>query len=212
MAEIATWLPMAMNIGSSILGKMGADQSAEGANQAADAAIVMGQRQRVAAQFKAQQLRSQALQTVAASQRAGDTEEHQARILQSRALAVAAASGGGVNDPTIMNIIAGIAGEGSYRRAIRLYQGEDQARTLRMQASAADYEGALAEEAGRNQAKGYETQAESYELQGTSALLKGAGSLFKKYAGGGAGMPSVGASGDSNLIGGFDFIDFPVMG
>lgn len=208
MAALPTWVPMAMNIGSSILGSMGSDQSADGARQAADAAIVAGQRQRVAAEFKAQQLRSQALQTAAASQRAGDTEERQARLLQSRALAVAAASGGGASDPTVMNIIAGIAGEGSYRRAIRLYEGEDRARTLRMQASAADYEGALAEEAGQNQALGYETQAESYEIQGTSALLKGAGSIFKdgnslfsKYGGSGPG----GMSGDSNLIGNFDF-------
>lgn len=205
MAAVASWLPMAMSIGSSILGKMGSDDSAEGARQAADASIVMGQRQRVAAQFKAQQLRSQALQTAAAGQRAGDTEERQARLLQSRALAVAAASGGGASDTTVMNLIAGIAGEGSYRRAIRLYEGEDRARTLRMQASAADYEGALAEEAGRLQAKGYETKAESFELQGTSSLLKGAGSLFQKYAGGFGGIAGGVASGDSALIGGFDF-------
>lgn len=214
MGEIATFLPMAMSLGSSILGKKGSDKSAEGANEAADAAIVMGQRQRVAQQFKAEQLRSQALQSAAVAQRAGDTEERQARLLQSRALAVAAASGGGASDPTVQNLIAGIAGEGSYRRAIRLYEGEDRARTLRMQASAADYEGALAEEAGRLQAEGYRTSADAYELQGTSSILKGgasilkdAPSLFAKYGGGRPG----GSAGDSALIGGFDFDDLPVI-
>lgn len=188
MGAIAAWLPMAMNVGGSILGAMGA-------SDASDATLLAGQRQRAAGEFKARQLRSQAMQTVAASQRAGASEERKARLLQSRALAVAAASGGGASDPTVINLIAGIAGEGSYRRMASLYEGEDRARTLRMQASAADYEGSAAEEAA-----GFQSQA--YLTQGMGSLLKGAGSLFSKYGGG---MPSIGGgSGDAALIGGFD--------
>lgn len=197
--ELAAFIPLAMSVGGSILGAMGA-------SEASDASIVMGQRQREAAQFKAQQLRSHALQTVAASQRAGDTEERQARLLQSRALAVAAASGGGASDPTVMNLISGIAGEGSYRRAIRLYEGEDRARTLRMQADAAVYEGDLAVEGAASQSQAYQTQGMSSLFKGGSSIV--GSSLFQKYASGGARMPS--ASGDSNLIGGFD--NLPIFG
>lgn len=173
MGELAAFLPMAMNLAGSLIGSQGASDSA-------DAAIVMGERERQAAQFKAQQLRSQALQAAAVSQRTGDTQARQARLLQSRALAVAAASGGGASDPTVVNLISGIAGEGALRRATALYEGEDRARVLRMQAAAAEYEGRTAEESAAYKAQAYETQ-------GNMSLLKGAASfgssLFNKYGG-----------------------------
>lgn len=217
MAEIATWLPLAMNIGGSLLSAEGSSEAAEGsrvsargANEAADAAIVMGTRQRAAAEFKAAQMRSQAGQVVAASQRAGDSEERKAKLLFSRALAVGAASGGGVSDPAVVKLLSNIAGEGSYRRAVSLYEGEDRARMLRMSAAAADYEGAIAEEAGGLQAKAYRTQAEAYEAQaetheteGLFGLVKGGASLFSKYGGG---FPGIGGA-----SGGGGFTDLPGM-
>ena len=53
-----------------------------------------------------------------------------------RALAVAAASGGGADDPTVVNAIAGIDGEGEYRALTRLYEGDQEALSKEAQADA----------------------------------------------------------------------------
>jgi hypothetical protein len=132
MAAIAA---AAMKITGSVL-------EMEGHRAAGDAARVTGQRRNVAAQFEAQQLEQQAGQTLAAQQRVAIEERRKAELLASRALAVAGASGGGASDPTVVRLIAGIKGEGSYRASVALYRGEDQARRLRMGAKAKRYEGA----------------------------------------------------------------------
>lgn len=164
----------ALQIGGSLFSMMGA-------SDAADAAEVMGQRARQAADFRAAQLRSNAGQAIAASQRAGDNEVRRANLLASRALAVAAASGGGASDPTVVKLISNIAGEGTYRRLSAMYEGEERARAMRMQADAASYEGAIAEEAGY-------MKADSYRTQGMAGLFKMGGSLFEKYGGNGPGL------------------------
>jgi hypothetical protein len=159
----------------------------EGYNRAAEASRVAGQRKNVAAQFEAEQLEQNAGQVIAASQRDAMEERHRADLAASRALALAAASGGGASDTTVVNIIAKLKGEGSYRSAVSLYRGESEARRIRMGATAKRYEGAVAEEGGEFQASGYETMA-------AASLFKGASSLFTKYGGG---SPS-GASGPTS--------------
>lgn len=150
----------------------------QGYQQAAEAARVAGRRANVAAQFEAEQLEQQAGQVFAASQRNAMEEKRRADLLASRALALAAASGGGVSDPTVVNVIAGLKSEGSYRAAVALYRGQDEARKLRTGASARRFEGAVAEEGGILEGAGYETMA-------ASSLLQGASSLFSRYGGGG---------------------------
>jgi hypothetical protein len=102
-------------------------------------------------------------------------------LLASRALAVAAASGGGASDPTVVNTIAGIAQEGAYRKAVALYRGDEEARKLTMQAEAAEFEG--------------ENRAFSERLTGTGGFIRAGtnlvsdmareSSLLKKYGGDG---------------------------
>jgi hypothetical protein len=150
----------------------------EGHRAAGEAARVTGQRRNVAAQFEAQQLEQQAGQVVAASQRDAREERRKADLVASRALALAAASGGGASDPTVVRIIAGIAGEGSYRASVSLYRGEDQARRLRMGAKARRYEGAAAEDIGLREEAGH-------EIAGTAALFSGSSTLAGRYGGGG---------------------------
>lgn len=121
------------NVGSSIEagGQItGALSHMEFGQQAADAAV-----------FQAEQLRQNAGQAQAASQRQAFDIDRQSQYIASTALAHAAASGGGASDPTVVNLIARNAGESAYRKAVALYQGEDKARLENLQADAKIYEG-----------------------------------------------------------------------
>jgi hypothetical protein len=155
----------------------------EGYNRAADASRLAGQRRNVASQFEAEQLEQNAGQVVAASQRDALEERRRADLMASRALALAAASGGGSSDPTVVNIIAKLKGEGSYRSAVALYRGETEARRLRMGAKAKRYEGAVAEEGGEYQAAGYETMAVASLFKTVGSSIGPTKSLFERYNG-----------------------------
>ena len=67
---------------------------------------------------------------VAAQVQAGN-ERRRAKLLRSRALAVAGASGAGVSDPTVTNILSGIDTEGEMRALSALWEGDTTARALR---------------------------------------------------------------------------------
>lgn len=118
--------------------------------------------QLVAAQQKAQGLASQA-----EAQREALTETRKARYAQSRARAVAAASGAGANDPTVENLINDIGDEGEYNKLAALYSG-DSDRKL------ADY----ASGATRNQGR---ARRRAYDLDARTTLLDGALSLSDRY-------------------------------
>lgn len=96
--------------------------------------IIGGKAESKALKEEARQLDAKAGTTRATSQRDAIEEARKARLLSSRAVAVAAASGGGVDDPTVLNILAGIEGEGEYRMNAALYGGEEEA--LGMEAAA----------------------------------------------------------------------------
>lgn len=141
-----------------------------------------------AADYRADQLRVNAGQAMAASQREAISTQQQAERVASRALAVAAASGGGASDPTVVKIMAGIASEGAYRTALDLYQGQEKARALNTQADAAEYEGRLARHTAIRNSFGKMIGA-------GSAAIKGAArgqSMYEKYGGGGPGSPEWG--------------------
>ena len=101
------------------------------------------------ANFEAKQMESEAGQRLAASQRQAQEYERQGRLQASRALAIAAASGGGAMDPTVVDIMGDLAGESNYRKMVALYEGEEQANKLRMGAESRREEGDLAKEAGK---------------------------------------------------------------
>lgn len=85
---------------------------------------------------EAAQLEVNAGQERAMGQRRAIEEKRQARLVQSRAQAVAAASGGGASDPTVINAIADLAGEGEYRSLTSLYEGNVAGDDLLRQAQA----------------------------------------------------------------------------
>lgn len=152
MAALGTFLPMALQVGGTVL--------------SATQQIGSGIAARRAGEYEAQQADVAAGQQIAASHRTAADVERRSKLLQSRALAVAAASGGGTGG-TVLDIISGIAGEGAYRSELALYEGQDAARSLRARGDAARYQGRASQRAGY--------------LGAFGTLLKGGTTLFEKY-------------------------------
>lgn len=159
-----------------------------GASMSAASHVQFGIQARQAAQFQADQLRQNAGTAQAAAQRQAFDVDRQTQFITSRALAVAAASGGGASDPTVVNLIAKDAGEGAYRRSLALYAGNDQARMDQMSADAKIYEGQTTE---RNS---LEVGAAGYAGAATSLLKSRARgmSLLQRFGGDGPQVSSVG--------------------
>lgn len=150
--------------------QQGKAQEAQGKRQQQIAQMQAERTQEVAARnalitrqqatFKAQQLEAKGVQEQASAQRAASEQRRQTRLTQSRARAVAGASGGGVGDPTSLDIYGGIAQEGQFAAETALFEGDSAANLLNSQAALALYEG--------------EQQATSIEFGGAeqSSLLR----------------------------------------
>lgn len=180
------WAPIAIMAIGTVL-------SVAGQMQASKAAKKQAESQKQAADYEAAQMNQLAGQTQAASQRAAMNERRRAGMIASRGLAVAGASGGGASDPTVVNLLADIEGEGAFRAATALYQGEDKARQYRMGATGKEFEGAVALQGGQ-------ARASAYQLSAFGSTLQGAGSLYGKY---GMGGPKAGGlATDGGLYGG----------
>ncbi len=117
----------------------------------------------------ARQYEINAGQEQAHAQRRAIERRREARLVESRARAMASYSGGGASDPTVTKILDEIAGEGEYRAALELYEGDERARALNLEADAARRGGDRAIKASR------------YRAAGTA--LSGASSLYGKYGG-----------------------------
>lgn len=100
-------------------------------------------RRNASAEFEAAQLDTEAGQSVGVGMRNAQDETLKALYANSKALALVGASGAGASDPTVMNVLARTAGEGAYRSALALYEGEAQARIDQMRAQALRYQGAV---------------------------------------------------------------------
>lgn len=156
-------------------------------------ARIQAERAKIRADFMAWQADRQAGRVLAISQRRAIEERRMGDVAASRALAVAAASGGGVSDPTIVKLMADTQGEAFYRASVSLYEGEAEARQLRLNAQAKRLEGAESLE------EGY--RAEQYNAIGAAgAAAKGGMSLYAKYGISGPGKGEGQTSGDSALI------------
>ncbi len=116
-------------------------QAGKAAQQAANARAQ-------ALEHQAKQAEQAAGQERAASQRASSEQRRQARLVESRALAVAAGSGAGAGDPTVENILGEIGAEGEFRALSELFIGEERARGLETQAGVNVFEAAEQRTAG----------------------------------------------------------------
>jgi hypothetical protein len=116
---------------------------------------------------EAAQLEAQAGLERASSQRQAIEERRQARLAASRGLAVAAASGASVDDPTVVNTLARIEGEGEYRALSALYNGDETADGMEAEAAAK-----------RRGAKS--TKKASY-VSAAGSILSAGSSLYDRY-------------------------------
>lgn len=143
--------------------------------------IQFGQQAQQSAEFQAEQLRQNAGQAQATAQHAAYDVDRQAQYTASTALATAAASGGGASDPTVVSLISRNAGEFAYRKAVALYQGDDKARLMNMQADAKEYEGV-------NTKANSDLVGGSQMVNAATNLMKGSerdSSLLQRFGGGG---------------------------
>lgn len=85
----------------------------------------------------------QAGATRATSQRESERARKQSMLLQSRALAIAAASGGGVDDPTVSKLRADIAAQGEVNALNTLWEGNEEGAGLMAQGEARQREGRM---------------------------------------------------------------------
>jgi hypothetical protein len=182
MAAAVAFLPYIMTAASTVMSMSAKKQQGEQAQASAN--------------YQANQLDQSAGQQFASAQRASLSDQQQARMAQSRALAVAAASGGGASDPTVMSIMSRLAGEGTYRGMVDLYQGREKARQLEDQANALRFQGDIA--------------SSNSKYSSAATLVSGASSMYSKYAadhrpsamGGDSGASGFGSSdsGSSNYV------------
>lgn len=165
-----------------------------GGLSAADAMKAQGTQQRVEKNFEAQQMRENAGQEVAASQRQAIDVNHQYKLIASRALALGGASGAGMSDPTMAGILTDIGAEGSYKAATAIYEGASKARKLEIGAEGAEIEGEVAEKAGYAKAKAMQTQVIGSVLQSAGSM-----GMYAKY---GMGNPTPTGGGTASLFSG----------
>lgn len=119
------------------------------------------------AEFQAAQLTQAAGQSRASSQRLAMELRRQGRLKGSKALAIAAAGGGGASDPTIVDLLADIAAEGEFAALTALFEGSETAAGQELQAAGLRQTGATKEKAGK--------------FAAFTTLLSGASSMFLRF-------------------------------
>lgn len=152
MASLATAVPWLKGAGTAL----SAFGSIQQGNAAADAS-----------NSEAAQLNYRAGQTRASAQRSYIEGLRQSRLAVSRGRAVAASSGAGATDPTVVKTLADLSAGGEYAALSKLYEGNDAA--IGMEGDAV---------ARRRMANAYRTTG--YLKAASTVLGKGA-SLWDKY-------------------------------
>lgn len=108
---------------------------------------------------------------VVSGQQAAFEEERQATLTQSRALALAAASGASPSGGSSERVIADIGGEGAYRAALQVYEAEEDARMIRL--------------GGQLEASALRDQARAGMIGAAANVFSGAASMYANYGDGG---------------------------
>lgn len=121
------------------------------------------------AKMQAAEMRVRAKQALAVGSREAAAQDRETALAISRAQAVAAASGGGAVDPTVLKIIGDIAARGSENVQMELYNAGEEARGLRNQAAMTAYEGKQARKAGT--------------IRAATTLMSGVGKIADKWGG-----------------------------
>ena len=147
--------------------------SAVGTIMGSQAARAEGKQAQANAMYQAKQTEMKAQETRAVSQRQALDQRRQGNLQQSRLQALAASSGGGADDPTIVKLGEDIAGQTEYQALANIYTGENQARGLDDQSQALIAQGQAARAGANAKAKGL--------------MIQGASGIFKDITGFAAG-------------------------
>ncbi len=132
-----------------ILPAIGAVGSAVGTVVSAGAAEEQGKAAQQAAEMQAMARERQAREREAAAGREAASQERKTNAVLSRQQAVAAASGGGATDPTVLDLMGDTAAQGAYNSASALYEGFAAGRSLDEQAAIDRFRGQQARRAGQ---------------------------------------------------------------
>jgi len=164
--------PAALAIASAGLNIIGSISSAKGLRQ-------QGKDAQVAADFKSAQLDQKAGQERASAQREALERQRKTTLALSRAQALAASSGAGATDETVLNLASNIAGEGQLAFDTSLYNGEESAIGLETNADATRYEGYLTR-------KGLNVQANNTLFSGLANAGMAGVSIYERFKGDGS--------------------------
>lgn len=146
-----------------------------GTGLSAAGAIQQGRYAEAAAEAEADALEQRADNERATASVAAANKAKEAQRLLSRQQAVAAASGGGATDPTVVDLMARTAGEGKMQEGQLVWEGQEKGRAL-------DYQAVLQRAAG--------SQAELAGWIKAGSTILSSASTWTKYAGSGAAKPS----------------------
>lgn len=122
--------------------------------------------------INAAELRKRGGLAMASATREAYDVDLQAKYTASRAIALAAASGGGASDPSVVNLIAENAGQAAYKKAVALWEGGEQQRQMQYAADVSEYEGKM-------------KKSQAYQRGISSIMQGGAAAMYGKYGGGG---------------------------
>lgn len=136
------------------------------------------QNEMVAAEFEARQADYLAGQAKAVSHKEAYEQRRMAGLLASKSLAIAAASGAGASDPTVVDLVSQIYAEGAYRSALAMYEGEENARSYKVAATARRLGGQSAASARISEGQSI---ARASETSMFSTLLSGAGNALSFF-------------------------------
>lgn len=152
------------------LGGIGSAIGMIGSVVSAFGTIAAGAAAKRSADYQAAQLEIKAKEEKAAAQREAGEVARQKRLVQSRQQAVLAASGGGALDETALDLAGDVEREGTYRELAVRYGGDERAKGLRAQATAARMSGQAAMTGAIFDAAG--------------GVMKGASTFFDSFGGG----------------------------
>jgi len=178
-----------LNAASGVLGLTGAYDSANGTllggSIAAQGALEAGAAERTAAYYKAAGLRQQAQAERAGGQSDAFALDRKTNDIQSTLRARAAASGGGVADPTVVALSDQIETQGTLGALTEMWKGQDRARGLVDQARGSEMTGDAAFTAAGLRARGIQTEAQSKAdaqiTSGWTSLLDKGSSMFDRF-------------------------------
>lgn len=179
-----SWVAVGVGVGSLVLGAYSANEGKKAAGKESEMMRQAGAVRKQAAELEANTLEQQASNAIGSAQRDMIDLQRQSRLTQSRAIALAAASGGGASTaPTVGKLVGDLAKEGSYNAARVIYAGEEKARLMRLQARELRMMGEFAVVGGNITAAATEGRARARELEGYGTMASNAGGLYSKYAG-----------------------------